>query len=94
MARLFEAALAWELAAGRRAQPADEAEVRDAVGRWAKRQPQRRPKLPVRHEERQDALPSSCRPRLLEHRKSTQYSLRPISLHRPYAMKTRPAWSF
>jgi len=52
MARLFEAALAWELAAGRRAQPADEAEVRDAVGRWAKRQPQRRPKLPVRHQGR------------------------------------------
>jgi hypothetical protein len=72
---------------GSESQAADEDAVRERRWMWLLL-------LPVRHVERQDAQPSSCRPSLIEHRKSTQYSLKPTYLHRPYEVKNRPAWSF
>src|SRR4051794_36759139 len=61
-ARLLKAAIAWELASGRRAMSIDEAEVRERRAAKDEGRLRRRPTRQVRHAERQDALPSSCRP--------------------------------
>jgi hypothetical protein len=60
-ARLLEAALAWELAVGRRATPADGRG--NGCGEGQSRQ--------LGSSERQDEDRASCRPRQIEHRKST-----------------------